>query len=201
LTPGLITASASGARASGGKELHFFDVKEFFAEGLRAYARRFPACPVGGSGKKAIDATPAYMRCPNVVERIHRSYSPILRPQLRFMVILRDPTERLRSWFDHMGHKKTNLPAGPWALKNLGDLLACSRRRTIDARDGALWGSECNPPCFCGEERGALTAGLYAPQVISARATPLSAPTVCSPASVQTVCATLPAADRCCSAP
>jgi hypothetical protein len=186
VTPGLITASPPISNRGGRwpnrlwKEVNFFNKDAFYSKGMGGYALRYPACPAVGSGRKAIDSTPDYMRCPDVVARIHRSYPSDLRPQLRFIVILRDPTERLRSWYDHLVRSRTNLPVGPWAMKGLNELLACAARHDIDAREGAFYGSECShlspgtPLCV-----HPIAAGLYAPQVIAIIATPLSAPILC----------------------
>ncbi|KAJ1638060.1 P-loop containing nucleoside triphosphate hydrolase protein [Pavlovales sp. CCMP2436] len=161
LAPGLLVAKPAPGRPTWeDKEVNFFtrDYRDY-NKGMTAYAALFPACSAERLGKHAIDATPGYIECPAVAERIYRSYAPDLRPQLRFMAILRDPVSRLRSWFDHMVRKvKPDLPADAWATMGLSEIIDCARRRKIDPRVGALlFASNCAQP---------IVAGLYAPQIM-----------------------------------
>lgn len=173
--PGLTSAVKTlPSLGSSLKELHYFDSPGMYERGIGVYARCYPPCP----GRKAtemvaIDSTPRYLRFPAVAERIRNSYAPHLRPQLRFIMILRDPAERLRSWYDHFGTKKEraigsrtglepNEVLNKWVRMALSAQEECARVHSVDVTSGALWKSKCRT---LGKFEDALSAGLYAPQL------------------------------------
>jgi len=95
---------------------------------------------------------------------MYRSYLRAIRPQLRFLVIIRDPTDRVRSWFDHfrLSRNLTQPPIELWVPLSLGKLQSCARRHGLSLSTGALWNSACRDVA-----KGVLTGGLYAPQISS----------------------------------
>jgi hypothetical protein len=126
------------------------------------YARSFSQCSINNP-PLAIDSTPNYLSKPGVARSIWQTYPPSARPQLRFLVILRDPSERFRSWFDHFGASKRDygdIGIDHFARLALRRTMACATRYSIDVTDSeALFNSKCRSP---GPPIAAsLSGGLY----------------------------------------
>lgn len=89
-----------------GKELHFFDNSKRFQRGLGYYFCHFPLKEDAGvqyEDKFTIDSTPDYLSVPHVAERIYNTYSRMSNvgpADLKFIVIVRDPVQRLLSWYN-----------------------------------------------------------------------------------------------------
>jgi hypothetical protein len=82
------------------KEVHFFDDESLFCKGkpdYRLYHQHFPSHEVG---KLRGEATPIYMYWPDAPARIH-AYNP----DIRLIVILRDPVERAYSQWQMEFHR------------------------------------------------------------------------------------------------
>jgi len=87
----------------GVKEKHFFDIG--FDKGIDYYSKSFVKC----SSKKnqttskfiSVDATPGYIRHPSTPLHLTSTYSPEMIKKSLFVVVLRDPTSRLFSQFNH----------------------------------------------------------------------------------------------------
>lgn len=82
--PGINTAHGQGRR-----EVHFFDYEHHYTKGMAWYRDQFP-----DSGL-AVEASPTYLQCRAVPERIAGVYSG----NARFIVMLRNPADR--AWSDY----------------------------------------------------------------------------------------------------
>jgi hypothetical protein len=90
------------------KEVHFFDNESLFRNGKPDYRQYHQHFPPHEEGKLRGEATPVYMYWPNAPARIH-AYNP----DIRLIVILRDPVERAYSHWQmefHRGYE--TLPFG-----------------------------------------------------------------------------------------
>jgi len=94
------------------KEVHFFDRNMgIYEKGPQFYCSRFTTCnlkkkdPVADAEwiKKAlhIDCTPNYLDF-HIAERMKKTFSPESRKKIKLIAILRDPTERLLSFYNHV---------------------------------------------------------------------------------------------------
>jgi hypothetical protein len=153
-------------RFSTSKELHFFNNVRRNNYRLEAYARCFPRCSSDNSQLRGMDSTPNYLGAISVPELMQSMYPPDVRPQVRFIALLRHPSSRFRSWFDHFGPSRTNLGINQFVRLALRKTIACARSRGIDVTSSrALFNSKCRslgPPV--GQS---LTGGLYAAQLMS----------------------------------
>ena len=105
------------------KETFFFD--KFYREDLEPYARHF----VGDATLPAVDIAPSYFASATVIDRVRA-----LMPDLRIVVVLRDPVERLVSHYRHLRrYGQTDLMLAD-AVEAIPDLVEQSRYcRWIDA--------------------------------------------------------------------
>jgi len=78
----------SALRGSTPKELHFFDREEMNKQNLKNYKDHFRQS-IFTSRKLLFEATPSYFYYPNVPKRISG-----ISPSAKFILLLRDPTER-----------------------------------------------------------------------------------------------------------
>lgn len=177
LVPGHAPPGSDRGKRHGGvvKEIHFFDGanKDTFDDAAaEAYAAYFPR-RCGAAQKRAIDATPAYLAGLSIAERIHTFYTQHegRTHHLRFLVILREPLQRLLSFYNmvrrraggktHTGRIIEELPPpDAWARAALEQARACAMLiGTAIADFDALNSTSCigwvTP----------LRQGLYAPQL------------------------------------
>ena len=79
------------------KEIHFFDVDEYWALGVDWYREHF----AGAAGEPAVgEGTPRYIFFGQAVERMAQTL-----PDAKLIVCLRDPIERARSHWTHAYHR------------------------------------------------------------------------------------------------
>ena len=85
------------------KEMHFFDHPENYMKGTGFYRQMYidPKCDTK-LGSRYIDATPIF-HYPSTWQRIYDTYNdtPIIRDNLKFIVLLREPVAREYSWYQH----------------------------------------------------------------------------------------------------
>jgi len=85
------------------KAKHFFD--DSYEEGMSWYLEHYPNCSSvstddsSSSITVSSDFTPSYLQTSTTASRIHASYTHSQRKQLRFVSILRDPIDRLFSYY------------------------------------------------------------------------------------------------------
>lgn len=166
LTSGHSLASEPSWGGQRDKEIHYFDMN--FREGLAYYVKHFQPCPahLTKPGLLAIDATPNYMRAPGIAQRARAAFmlTGAVRA-VRIIAVLRSPTERARSWYDHMGRQVHGVTTAinTWALQALDHMSACAERHGLQIESSRLWGSACH---MLGREyQDVLTGGMYAPQL------------------------------------
>ena len=86
------------------KEIHYFD--KHYPLGTDWYRSHFPLLGNFLSGRRLGEATPYYLCHPHAAERIHQ-----LLPQVKLIVVLRNPTDRAISHYYHEVKKgRENLP-------------------------------------------------------------------------------------------
>lgn len=163
---------ATGSRTLDGepamyhKEKHFFD--QHHSNGLAHYVAHYPPCPAVGSTPVlfAMDATPNYMKHKLAATRARASYVQAhAAKQVRIIALLRSPTERVRSWYDHIGKEFAHAKLGlnVWVRESLRRMRSCAAQHNLSVSSGELWGSKCNN---LGHSFGdALVGGMYAPQL------------------------------------
>ena len=83
------------------KEIHYFDggvspAVDNFSNGQQWYRANFPIRAMGNASTKVFEATPMYLYHPLAPERIHQ-----LLPQIKLLVLLRNPTDRAISHYHH----------------------------------------------------------------------------------------------------
>jgi Sulfotransferase domain len=85
------------------KENHFFDHQENYEMGTNYFREMYsdPKCD-HIAGAHFVDATPT-LHYPSTWQRIYDTYteSPIIRDNLKFIALLREPTAREFSWYQH----------------------------------------------------------------------------------------------------
>lgn len=145
------------------KEQHFFDKAARFQLGMEFYASHYPPCPRRGH-VQAVDSTPDYSRHPGVAARLYSAYGERYANNLRFVLIVRDPATRLRSFYDHF-HPSPTLRE--FIIHTLSRAAACASYVNTSLDDGnKLW--EVLELGF-RECRSLMPLGgsLYAPQLRS----------------------------------
>jgi len=78
------------------KEIHFFD-SEFEDKSPKWYCSKFSQC----AGKVSIEATPNYLNF-DIARRMKETFSPSARKELKMVAILRNPVDRILSWYNHV---------------------------------------------------------------------------------------------------
>ncbi|KAG8463519.1 hypothetical protein KFE25_005030 [Diacronema lutheri] len=146
------------------KEQHFFSKDARYRKGMAFYVSHYPTCQPGARALRAVDATPNYLRIPGTAARVHAAYAGHVRA-LRMIVIVRNPTDRLISWYGHIGTKRgiSNLSIDEFAYANLREMRACAKKHWLPVESEAMWASACRnlrPPLY-----DALSGGMYAPQI------------------------------------
>ena len=86
-----------GDRAETVKELTFWGTRDNAKRGLQWYLNHFRACG-NSTGHRSIDASPGYLHYALAPAQISRSYEADAVRTLRFVVLLRNPIDRLVSW-------------------------------------------------------------------------------------------------------
>ncbi|KAJ1621670.1 P-loop containing nucleoside triphosphate hydrolase protein [Pavlovales sp. CCMP2436] len=153
---GLVHVSpGKGISGSGNKEVAYYNNDARYAKGRAWYTSLFPECPGPGHGRTvAIDSTPmAHMH--GTSARVYETIPPRLRPQLRIILIVRNPIDRL--WSYH-GHFKNSEPVDDFVATVLTNTSRCASNQGIDPRSNGLFGALCVPESV----RGGLYAGQLA---------------------------------------
>ena len=140
------------------KELHFFDTKHRYVKGIEFYNAHFRRKRAGHGGKThAIEATP-YLHYSLVARRMKESYGDDFH-KLKFVVILKDPTARHESFWNHMTQdnwiKSTDLNAD--VAQNIADYT-----KGADLRYGAMCLKESVECLFTLQDQYPLFFGAYA---------------------------------------
>lgn len=108
------------------KEVHFFD--RHYPDGKHWYRAHFPYSFSIRRGSITGEASPFYLLCPPIPERIH-----MLIPDVRLIALLRNPVDRAISHYFHSTRSgKESLP--------IMEALAAEEERTRDAWNRALLG-------------------------------------------------------------
>ena len=146
-----------------GREQHFY-ATDAWSQGVPHYLEHFPPCPRQQSSpyEFTVDATPAYLRKPIVADRLVEVLPRNAVPKLRFVVILRDPVDRLYAYWDAFvlsGVGVNRFEA--WADKTMENVLACQKR----VGSNELWPPPDTGVCDEDTVEG-VAAGLYAYQLI-----------------------------------
>merc|ERR1719410_1741025 len=91
------------------KEVHFFD-NEYW-KGPEFYCSRFTTCKRQHKNRSAdaewidkalhIDCTPGYLDV-GIAQRMKKTFSPEARKNIKAIAILREPVERMLSWYNHL---------------------------------------------------------------------------------------------------
>jgi len=141
------------------REQHFF-ATDTWSRGVQHYASHFGQCPSAHAGYQfSIDATPAYLRKPIVAERLPQIIPGGMQPKLRFLLMLRDPADRLYAYWDAFvmaGAGVNNFDN--WVATVMPKVSACQKRNGEQ-----LW----PPPDNCDADTiEGVAAGLYAYQLI-----------------------------------
>ncbi|KAG8462753.1 hypothetical protein KFE25_004729 [Diacronema lutheri] len=170
------TAVEAGAKSTLVKEVHYFDKAQRMArKGRDFYLAHYPPCDAAGtSDVYGVDATPNYLlEAHFVAEQMAAFFAAHIR-SVRLLIVLRDPTERFASFFNHFVH--TQLETGN------GYSQASARARTPQIDEYARhslervrlclgWKgiTETSPRLYelCGNIAPALKGGLYAQQLVT----------------------------------
>ena len=88
------------------KEVHFFDNPNNYHQGPEFYAKFFDKSADNAKLKQNcshfVDATPAYIRDPEIPSRLAAFFPPEILRRKKFILVLRDPTSRDCSWYNHI---------------------------------------------------------------------------------------------------
>jgi hypothetical protein len=98
------------------KEVHWFDQKRLFNRGLPWYLDRYPALASFADAELKItgDDTPAYAATASAVARVMQGLGDVARDEMRFVWMLRNPTDRAYSEYQmHMRRYSSELKG--WA--------------------------------------------------------------------------------------
>ena len=98
------------------KEPHFFNITKNFKKGLDWYENTYYNTTI--NYKAVIDFTPTYLYTPNCAQRIYEN----LGPDMKFIVILRNPVDRA---YSHYLHSKRD----GYENKDFMDALICEKSR------------------------------------------------------------------------
>ncbi|KAL2088718.1 hypothetical protein ACEWY4_015617 [Coilia grayii] len=90
--------SLHSAVAAAQNEVHFFDWESHFQRGLPWYLSQMP---FSYPGQTTVEKTPAYFTSAKVPERVWR-----MNPDVKLLLILRDPTERVLSDYTQVYHNR-----------------------------------------------------------------------------------------------
>ena len=139
-----------------GREMHFF-ATDAWSKGVNHYLSHFPTCPHDNSRFEfTVDATPAYMGKPIVTSRIRDVYPSAVMPHMRFLVILRDPVERLHAYWDTFVQSGAGTnDFNTWTILLLDKVKTCQR-----AHGDELWPPPDTGRCDADVLEGIAT-GLY----------------------------------------
>lgn len=86
------------------REQHFY-ATDSWDRGPQHYLAHFAACPPNSADFQfSVDATPAYIRKPIVADRLPKVLPSGVMPRLRFVIMLRDPADRLYAYWDSFVH-------------------------------------------------------------------------------------------------
>jgi hypothetical protein len=154
-------------------ETHYFDKDVVYRAGVSNYAAQWPArCPYGASARHdlqnrtvyAIDYTPAYVRYRHVPQRIDEVYGPWSK-RLKFIVIVRSPVNRIKSWYFHIAikfYKGDNQldTLNKWVPHVLEAAHKCASHHGHPMHTSRFWGLPCSEASV-----DALFGGLYGPQL------------------------------------
>ena len=144
-----------------GREMHFFAM-DTWSKGVKNYLDHFPQCPRRVDELTfTIDATPAHIRKPIVSTRLHDVYPPAVHDKLRFIIILRDPVDRIWSyWNSFVKDPKSALgweaDFARWTELTMDTVRECQRQQGFD-----LWPPPETGRCDAAVIEG-VAAGLYA---------------------------------------
>jgi hypothetical protein len=151
-----LTAHPAVIRAAT-KEVHYFDLN--YARGVGWYRSHFPTrrrlAQVGESAGVAAqtgEASPYYLFHPQVPERVFA-----LLPDVRLIVLLRDPVERALS---HHNHAR----ADGYETLGVADAFAAEPRRLAGEAE-RLAGRDPGAVGFCHQHHSYLSRGRYAEQL------------------------------------
>ena len=103
------------------REMHFFDRDANWRRGLDWYRARFPDVPVAG------EKTPAYVRDARVMQRIAKAL-----PEVKIVICLRNPVDRLYSWYQHKILRWRPKAAAQWPMRRFREF------HELEAYDPAL---------------------------------------------------------------
>lgn len=104
-------------------EMHFFNREAHWQRGLDWYLGQFPDAPVTG------EKTPSYVYDPNAMQRIARTL-----PGVKLILCLRNPVDRLYSWYHHKVLREQRASAAQWPLGRFREF------HQLEAYDPALTG-------------------------------------------------------------
>jgi len=114
---------------SSAKEVHYFDVQSRWEKGPEFYCSKFVGCDNHNNNKENydlvrntksvttqsinlhLDSTPGYLDI-GIAKRMAQTFSPSARNKMKFIVVLREPVERMLSWYNHVlsYHKNNECP-------------------------------------------------------------------------------------------
>ena len=145
------------------REPHFF-ATDTWSLGIHRYLEHFPPCPPAKVANSellfTVDATPAYLRKPIVATRLRSIYPNIALPNLKFVVVLRDPVKRLFAYWDAFVQSGKGVnDFDTWTDVLLGKVLACQKAHGTD-----LWPPPDEGHCDEDTIEG-FAAGLFAYQL------------------------------------
>ena len=83
------------------KEVHFFDNDERYLQGARFYAKRFRRCFEVGNTTLSMDATPNTLPFAQRVRQVYDTAGDGQADALKIVAILREPTSRMLSLYNH----------------------------------------------------------------------------------------------------
>jgi hypothetical protein len=114
---------ATNPRRAGTSEIHFFNRDANWQRGLDWYFAQFPDAQVAG------EKTPSYVYDPKAMQRIAQSL-----PGVKLILCLRNPVDRLYSWYHHKVLRDKRASAARWPLGRFREF------HELEAYDPALTG-------------------------------------------------------------
>jgi len=132
------------------KEVQFFDQDNRYQQGLDFYLRRFAHCKTEGGGNFVMDASPRTLLFPKRVFDTYKRVGTESLSGLKLIVILRDPTSRELSLYNHkkteyLKNQKNNEWYSDVADANSNTLMSFeeySRHVLVDRLSNQFWESE-----------------------------------------------------------